>query len=100
MKPGREQIIDLWEWVSSYPDCPIKASPDGGLMFFLANDYGIVIRPGGRIEVDAPDDYTFNDVTLLRDSVYERDYHPELSRADLRGDLQERLDDSDDPSDS
>ncbi len=52
-------------WLKNDPTCPVKASADGGLLIFLAGDYALEIRPGGRIGAKRPDDYEFRDVTLI-----------------------------------
>ena len=67
---AKERPLDpaAWEfWVKNDPTFPIKSTADGGLIIFLATDYAIEIRRGGRIGCKRPDHYQFKNVTLISD---------------------------------
>ena len=61
--PLDPEALDFW--LKQDPTCPVKASADGGLLIFLANDYALEIHPGGKIACKKPDHYQFNSVTLI-----------------------------------
>jgi hypothetical protein len=52
-------------WFRNDPTCPIRVSEDAGLALFLANDYALVIHPGGKIGCPEPDQFQFHGFDLM-----------------------------------
>jgi hypothetical protein len=63
-------------WFRNDPTCPLKVTGDGSLVLFLANDYAMILHPGGAIGCSEPDGYQFHRCDLLPDFPMEGNVLP------------------------